>query len=666
MFARVWRFRDFFARNEENFAFAATTTPGRLFRLMREAIISGHYNFWLVALSVFVAICASYTALNLAVQTTAARGRARLLWLSGGACSMGMGIWAMHYVAMLAFYLPVSVAYHLPTVLASLLAAFVASGVALYVVSRPHLRVGSLVLGSLLMASGICAMHYTGMAAMRLPATINYNVWIVAASVVIAVGVSSVALWIAFSLRIEEKGPWWIRVASAVVMGFAICSMHYTGMAAACFRETGIPCSDKDAVSISMLGASGIALLALFVLAVALVTGAVNRRFALQERALALREQESRLFFEDNISAVCRTTIGGRILAANALFVTQLGFSSEEEVLGMNFWDLYTAPAERDDVYKEVLRSKKVRGCQIQFKDRHGNSRWKLVNYALLDSAAPPEIIATSMDITDLKRVQEELLQAKEKAEAAAVSKSKFLANMSHELRTPLNAILGLTDLVLEGPLTAEHRESLEIVKSSGENLLKLINDVLDFSKLEAKRLELHLEDFSLRRLVQQTVEFLSVTLRGKDVRMHATFAESIPETLVGDAFRLRQVLMNLLGNAIKFTQRGEIVARVESLTPIPEGYTVTISVRDTGIGIPAKKINSIFDSFTQAETSTSKRFGGTGLGLCIVRELVIAMGGDIRVESVEGQGSTFYFTAVLGLPKIQSVTAEDLVALSA
>src|SRR6185437_11428651 len=143
MFARVWRFRDFFARNEENFAFAATTTPGRLFRLMREAIISGHYNSWLVALSVFVAICASYTALNLAVQTTAARGRARLLWLSGGACSMGMGIWAMHYVAMLAFYLPVSVAYHLPTVLASLLAAFVASGVALYVVSRPHLRVGS-------------------------------------------------------------------------------------------------------------------------------------------------------------------------------------------------------------------------------------------------------------------------------------------------------------------------------------------------------------------------------------------------------------------------------------------------------------------------------------------------------------------------------------------
>lgn len=628
---------------------------------MHEAILAGHYNFALVALSVLIAICASYTALNLAIQTTAARGRTRAWWLFGGAFAMGLGIWAMHYVAMLAFYLPVAVAYHLPTVLVSLGAACAASGIALYVISRPHLGWGSLVLGSLLMACGICAMHYIGMAAMRLPATLHYDLWIVALSVVIAVVVSSVALWIAFSLRVEGKGPRWIRLASAVVMGFAVATMHYTGMAAVCFRESGILCNDPNAVSISTLGAAGIALLAFLVLGAALVTGAVNRRFALQERALALREQESRLFFEDNIAAVCRTTIGGRILAANALFVSQLGFDNEEDVLGMNFWDLYSVPTERDDVYQEVLRSKKVRGCQIQFKDRHGNHRWKLVNYALLDSAVPPEIIATSMDISDLKRVQAELLQAKEKAEAAVVGKSQFLANMSHELRTPLNAILGLTDLVLEGPLTAEHRESLEIVKNSGENLLKIVNDVLDFSKLEAKRLELHPENFSLRHLVRQTVEFLSVTLRGKDIRLYCTFPEDLPETLVGDVFRLRQVLMNLLGNAIKFTQKGEIVVCVESLTPVPEGYNVSLSVRDTGIGIPAKKINSVFDSFTQAETSTSKRFGGTGLGLSIVRELVIAMGGNIRAESVEGQGSTFHFTTVLGVPRPQAVTVEEL-----
>ncbi len=167
-------------------------------------------------------------------------------------------------------------------------------------------------------------------------------------SVIIAVAVSSVALWIAFSLRVEGKGPRWIRLASAVVMGFAVATMHYTGMAAVCFRESGILCNDPEAVSISTLGAAGIALLAFLVLGVALVTGAVNRRFALQERALALREQENRLFFEDNVAAVCRTTIGGRILAANALFVSQLGFDNEEEVLGMNFWDLYTVPTERD------------------------------------------------------------------------------------------------------------------------------------------------------------------------------------------------------------------------------------------------------------------------------------------------------------------------------
>jgi PAS domain S-box-containing protein len=508
-------------------------------------------------------------------------------------------------------------------------------------------------------------MHYIGMAAMRLSATMHYNLWMVALSVIIAMVVSSVALWIAFNLRVEEKGSRWIRAASAVVMGFAIASMHYTGMAAVCFRETGILCDQSDAVSISALGATGIALLALLVLGVALVTGAVNRRFALQERALALREQENRLFFEDNIAAVCRATIHGRILAVNSLFVAQLGYDNEEEALGTNFWDQYPNASEKTEVYDELLRNQKVRGRQMQFRDKQGNHRWKLVNCALLASAVPPEIIVTSMDISDLKKVQEELLQAKEKAEAAAVSKSQFLANMSHELRTPLNAILGLTDLVLEGPLTAEHRDFLEIVKNSGENLLKIINDVLDFSKIEANRLVLHREAFSLRQLVEETVDCLSVTLRGRSVRLYSAFPASMPQAFSGDAFRLRQVLMNLVGNAIKFTQAGEIAVRVDEVTVLPDGFNVRLSVRDTGIGIPAHKLNSIFESFTQAESATTQKFGGTGLGLAIARELVAAMGGSIRVESVEGQGSAFCFDIVLGtvaspLPEMHGGVAEQ------
>jgi signal transduction histidine kinase len=286
-----------------------------------------------------------------------------------------------------------------------------------------------------------------------------------------------------------------------------------------------------------------------------------------------------------------------------------------------------------------------------------------------LDSAVPPEIIATSMDISDLKRVQEELLQAKEKAEAAAVNKSQFLANMSHELRTPLNAILGLTDLVLEGPLTVEHRDFLEIVKNSGENLLKIINDVLDFSKIEANRLELHRETFSLRQLIEQTVDCLAVTLRGRSVRLHAAFPESMPDAFTGDAFRLRQVLMNLIGNAIKFTQKGEIAVRVDEILTLPDGLDVKFSIRDTGIGIPANKLGSIFESFTQAESSTTQRFGGTGLGLAIARDLVVAMGGGIRVESVEGRGSTFHFDVVLGTAAVSTaalVPEEESAALPA
>src|SRR6266851_2152170 len=246
------------------------------------------YNYWLVALSVLIAMFASYAALDLAGRVTATVGWTRAAWLWGGAVAMGTGIWSMHYIGMLAFILPVPVAYHWPTVLLSLLAAIVASAIALYVVSRQMMNAFRALGGSVLMGGGIASMHYIGMAAMRLPAMCQFSSFLVVLSVVFAVLISLAALWITFHFRDQKAGTGWGKTAGAVVMGAAIPVMHYTGMAAASFTPSDMPVDLSGAVSISILGTAGIAAATLLVLVLALLTSWADRRFA--ARTLELQE----------------------------------------------------------------------------------------------------------------------------------------------------------------------------------------------------------------------------------------------------------------------------------------------------------------------------------------------------------------------------------------
>src|SRR5882672_6037027 len=260
----------------------------RLFRVatrgrrMAAVNLIGSYNYALVALSVFIAIFASYAALDLAGRVTAAGGWTRAAWLLGGAGAMGTGIWSMHYIGMLAFILPIPVAYHWPTVLLSLFAAILASVVALGVVSRPKMGWFRALAGSVLMGTGIASMHYIGMAAMRLPAVCQFNSFLVVLSVVFAVLISLAALWIAFHFRDEKTGIGWKKLAGAVVMGVAIPVMHYTGMAAASFTPSAMSANLSRAVSISALGTAGIAAVTFVVLGLALLTSWMDRRFAIQ------------------------------------------------------------------------------------------------------------------------------------------------------------------------------------------------------------------------------------------------------------------------------------------------------------------------------------------------------------------------------------------------
>ena len=244
----------------------------------------------------------------------------------------------------------------------------------------------------------------------------------------------------------------------------------------------------------------------------------------------------------------------------------------------------------------------------------------------------------------ELKQKMQELSIAQKAAEAANVAKSAFLANMSHEIRTPMNAIIGMADLLWETSLTQEQSEYVRIFRAAGKNLLNLINDILDLSKVEAGHLELVQKDFNFKESLEKTMEFLAVPARAKDLLLSCQVMPGVPDFVVGDQNRLQQILVNLLGNAIKFTEKGEVALRVEQLPTEGEVGWIKFSVSDTGIGISKEKTEIIFESFTQAESSTTCKFGGTGLGLTISKKLVEAMGGRIWVESEIGKGSNFYF----------------------
>jgi len=255
-------------------------------------------------------------------------------------------------------------------------------------------------------------------------------------------------------------------------------------------------------------------------------------------------------------------------------------------------------------------------------------------------------------DVTERHRVQDELRRAVEAAETANRAKSQFLANMSHEIRTPMNAVIGLTDLVLGTPLAREQRQYLGVVRNSADSLLQIVNDILDFAKIEAGRLEFAAESFAPRELVERTAQALALRAHEKGLELACQVAPDVPAAVVGDAHRVRQVLTNLIGNAVKFTDQGEILVRVRRLEDRGgDGCRLRFSVKDTGIGIPSEKMGVLFQAFTQVDESATRRHGGTGLGLAISKEIVEGMGGSIRVWTREGQGSVFSFTAAFGLP---------------
>jgi PAS domain S-box-containing protein len=373
----------------------------------------------------------------------------------------------------------------------------------------------------------------------------------------------------------------------------------------------------------------------------------------------ALRESEERYRGTFENAAVGITDVDlqtGHFLRVNQKYGEIVGYTREE--LLTRTWQEVTYPedlAASFEKYHPLLRGELPSYSQEKRLTRKdGSTVWIHLTVSLKRdlTGAPVHTIGIVQDISERKRLEQELRQAKEVAEAANRAKDEFLANVSHELRTPFGAILGMTELVLDTPLTEDQRQCLKTVKSAADNLLGILNDLLDISKIEAGKLELDPDDFSLRAALGDTLRALAVRAHRKGLELVCHIQPDVPDALVGDAGRLRQVLLNLVGNAIKFTEEGEVDMRVELAgDSAPAGEVdLRFTVRDTGIGIPAEKQEKVFRAFEQEDTSTTRKYGGTGLGLTIASQLVALMGGTITVDSAPGRGSTFTFTARCGL----------------
>jgi PAS domain S-box-containing protein len=368
------------------------------------------------------------------------------------------------------------------------------------------------------------------------------------------------------------------------------------------------------------------------------------------------RESETRFteLFETLQEGVYFCDAEGKLLDVNPAMVRMLGYSHRDELVGTTIGNLYfERPVDLFPVRQQTHFSSSLTR-EITLRRKDGKPVICIDNSNAIGDSGGHMIRhqGTLVDITVRKRSEEELQKAKEAAEAANMAKSAFLAHISHEIRTPMNAVIGMTELTLDTDLNTEQREYLNMVRDSGKSLLSLINDILDFSKIEAGKLDLDSTEFSLRFGINDMVKILGVRAKQKGLELTSQISAEVPDGLLGDPGRLRQVLSNLVDNAIKFTEQGRVTLRIENDSQSEKDVCLHFTVSDSGIGIPQNKQQLIFEAFSQADNSTTRKFGGTGLGLSISSRLVQLMDGKLWVESEAGSGSVFHFTAKFGLQK--------------
>jgi len=634
-------------------------------------VISGTYDYRLVALSIAIAIFASYAALDLVGRVAASRGRARLAWLLGGAFAMGSGIWAMHYTGMLAFRLPIPVYYHIPTVVFSLLTAVLASLVGLYVVSRERTTTLRIAGASLLMGSGIATMHYSGMAAMRLAAMHHYDrsLWIL--SVVLAIVISFVGLLFISYFRGENRG-WMAKLGIAVVMGLAIPATHYTGMAAVVFMATGVAPDLSRSVNISALASLAILGVTIVLLGVVVITALADRRFSAQKSIL----DDAEVFINAVPSILIGLNHDSRITHWNSTATDAFGLS-RSEVVGQQLADCgvrWLRPEMPDEIRSWCSERHSRRCDQVPFEM---NGKTRLLELTItsvhMDAERLTELLVIGSDVTERSALEVQLLQAQKLG-----SIGQLAAGIAHEINSPTQYIGDNVRFLKDAfqdlkSLLANYDRLLVAAKSDtvSSEVVQKVSAAVEHTDVDylldqfPKAIDQALEGVDgIARLVGAMKEFShpgkkektqvdlnraiesTITVARNEWKyvadMETNYDSSLPmvSCLPGE---FNQVILNLIVNAAHAigdvvgegnAGKGKIKVQTQNC-----GEWAEIRIQDTGSGIPAKVRGLIFDPFF-----TTKEVGkGTGQGLAIARSVVVDKhGGSIHFETEEGKGTTF------------------------
>jgi len=594
-------------------------------------LLIGAYDWHYVIASLLIAALAAFATLMILdkIKLTEARDLYRF-WLILACFTLSLGVWTMHFTGMIAFVLPRAMHYDPWVTALSVLPMLVGSWAALSILLQPKLTWIRIQIGALCLALGIGSMHYLGMEAMQIDGVnLFYDPWIFAVSILIAHGL---ACTVVYTYGIGEKllPAFALKPATALLTGITISSMHYTAMLAASYVIDPTALAEVPHAGHGWLAIAVLCISTLILSAIALVSF-IDNKLEHSNRSLARSE---RLILRAGKLA----GIGGWELQNGILFKTPhltimlpiLRNRSTKEFLeivdpGNLASNINTAKIGEQLVqHVEILDSGKTRTYQSQ-----------------CELIAPGHIFGYLQEITESMNREKALEAARELAEVAAMSRSQFVANMSHELRTPMNGVLGMTSLLVETELSEEQAGLVKVVNESGEAMLTVINEILDFSKLEAGEILVENITFDLERLVCECLGVGAATALEKNLQLHLSWQPDLPFYWIGDPTKIRQSLANLISNAIKFTEKGVVRVYVNRFQNDGQAG-VKITVKDSGVGLTRDQLAKIFEPFHQADASTTRRFGGTGLGLSITKHLVDAMNGSLQANSEANQGATF------------------------